>query len=164
MAPSPWPARIGLCAALAALGACDSAPGPGSAPSATAPAAVSASAAPEPAPSGPPPREIAGALQILVAYKGAEGAPPTVTRSKADASKRAEEALAKVKEGKASFADVVKQYTDDPFGKATGGATGNFERSGMPPAFSDAAFALEVGQVSSVVETPRGFHVIQRIR
>lgn len=115
-----------------------------------------------PSASGPPEREIVGALQILVAYKGAQGAAKTVTRSKDDAKARAVEALTKVKGGK-PFAEVAKEYSDDA-SKAAGGAMGNFERGAFPKAFSDVAFALEVGATSDVVETPRGFHVIQRTR
>lgn len=108
-------------------------------------------------------REIAGASHILVAYKGAELAPKTVTRSKAEARKRAEEALEKLTSGKATFAELVQQYSDDP-SKIAGGAIGNFERLAMPAAFSDATFSMPVGTTSGIVETPRGFHIIQRTR
>jgi peptidyl-prolyl cis-trans isomerase NIMA-interacting 1 len=108
-------------------------------------------------------REIVGAAHILVAYKGAELAPKTVTRSKGDAKKRAEEVLAKLKAEKGTFAELAQQYSDDP-SKITGGAIGNFERNAMPSAFSDAAFGMPVGSVSDIVETPRGFHIIQRTR
>lgn len=115
------------------------------------------------APAPVPQREIAGASQILIAYKGAERAPKGVTRSKDDAKKRAAEALKKVKDG-ATFEDVVKQYTDDEISKGALGAVGNFERNAMPPAFADATFAMKVGDVSDVVETPQGFHIIKRTK
>ncbi len=130
-----------------------------------APAAPSASAV-EPAPSAAvaPPREIAGAAQIVVAYAGAELAAKTVTRTKDAAKKRAAEALDKITKDKMPFEEAAKKYSDDAGSKDLGGAIGNFERNAMPAAFSTATFALKVGDISDVVETPRGFHVIKRTR
>jgi NIMA-interacting peptidyl-prolyl cis-trans isomerase 1 len=87
---------------------------------------------------------------VLVAYKGAEKAPKGVTRSKAEAKKRAEEVAAKAKAG-ADFSALVTEYSDDPAA-----------RESKAKAFSDAAFALAVGESSGAVETPFGFHVIKR--
>jgi hypothetical protein len=111
-----------------------------------------------------PEREVAGAAHVLVAYKGAENAPKTVARSKADAKKRAEEAHKKLSEGKATFEQLVKEYSDDSLSKGTAGQIGNFERNAMPEAFSTATFKLEVGATSGVVESPRGFHIIRRTK
>ncbi|HLK37595.1 MAG TPA: peptidylprolyl isomerase, partial [Polyangiaceae bacterium] len=101
------------------------------------------------------------AQHILVIYKGAKRAPKGITRSKADAKARAQEALAKVRGG-APFADVVKEYSDDAGTVDRMGSLGKFRRDAMDPAFGAAAFALKVGEVSDVVETPFGFHVIKR--
>jgi NIMA-interacting peptidyl-prolyl cis-trans isomerase 1 len=131
------------------------------APAATAPPA--SSAAPAQSSEVEAARPIVGASQILVAYKGAELAPANLTRSKKQAKHRAEEVLAKLGHKGASFEVLAKQYSDDPT-KAVGGAMGNFEQYAMPAAFADAAFALEIGQTSRVVETPRGFHIIRRTR
>jgi hypothetical protein len=155
---------------LLALAACDQ-------PSAPVPAASSASAAaspspplPQPAPSSTEPAEAAAlasppdaiiAQHILVAYKGAKRAPKGVRRSKADAKARADEALARVRAG-APFEDAVKDYSDDEGSAERLGSVGKFHRDQMDPAFSAAAFALRVGEVSDVVETPFGFHVIKR--
>ncbi|MDI1481469.1 peptidylprolyl isomerase [Polyangium sp. y55x31] len=134
--------------------------------SAAAPSAPSAAetpaAAPTPAPTAE--RQIAGAAHILVAWKGAERAPKTVTRSKDEAKKRAQEVHKLVKDGKQTFEELVAKYTDDEISKAANGAIGNFERNAMPPAFADATFAMEVGTISDVVETPQGFHIIKRTR
>jgi hypothetical protein len=133
--------------------------------SASAPPAASASAAPSGyAEARLPEREIAGAAQILVAYKGAEVAPKGVTRSKDEAKKRAEEALAKIKKEKMPFEEAAKKYSDDEASAKIGGAIGNFEKNAMPEAFSKATFAMKVGDISDVVETPRGFHIIKRTR
>lgn len=141
---------------------------PSASQSAAAPPPVASSVvAPQPAPSGSAigegERSIVGAAHILIAFKGAELAPKGVTRSKEEARKRAEEVLSKVKAGSPSFAELAQQYSDDA-SKVTGGAIGNFERNAMPAAFSDAAFGMPVGSVSDIVETPRGFHIIQRTR
>jgi parvulin-like peptidyl-prolyl isomerase len=104
-----------------------------------------------------------GAKQVLIAYKGASGAPETVTRTKEQAKARADEALAKLRSGSSSFEELVKAYSDDPMAPRTGGAIGNFERNAMPASYSDAAFRLELGAVSDVVETPRGYFLIKRV-
>jgi NIMA-interacting peptidyl-prolyl cis-trans isomerase 1 len=130
------------------------APAPSTPPSAAAPSvAASASAAPVP--------DAIIAQHILVAYKTAKRAPKGVTRSKADAKARASEALAKIRAG-TTFEDAVTQYSDDAGSADRMGSVGKFHRDDMDPAFSAAAFALRVGQVSDVVETPFGFHIIKR--
>lgn len=101
------------------------------------------------------------AQHVLVAYKGAEKAPKGVTRSKVDARKRAEEVAARAKSG-VDFSALVAEYSDDPAAKERQGSVGKFTRDKMAKPFSDAAFALAVGEVSGAVETPFGFHVIKR--
>ena len=96
-------------------------------------------------------------------YQGSMRAAPTVTRSKEEAKKRAEEGLAKVKKGE-DFAKVVGEYSDEPGAGPRGGALGAFTADRMIKPFSDAAFKLKVGQVSGIVETPFGFHVIKRTK
>ena len=128
---------------------------PPSAPPAAPVEAVAASASAAPVP------DAIIAQHILVAYKGAKRVPKGVTRSKAEAKARAAEALAKIQSG-TPFEDAVTQYSDDAGSADRMGSVGKFRRDAMDPAFSAAAFALRVGQVSDVVETPFGFHVIKR--
>ena len=94
------------------------------------------------------PTQIA-AQHILVAFRGAERAPSGVTRSKAQARVRAAEVDAKAKAG-ADFTGLVAEYSDDPAAKERMGSLGKFTRDKMDKAFSDAAFALRVDEVSVV--------------
>lgn len=106
------------------------------------------------------PKSIA-AKHILIMHDKSERKPPEVHRTKEEAKKRAEECLAKARKG-ADFDALVAEYTDEPGGAERKGDLGTFEKKTMVKAFGDAAFALEVGQISNVVETPFGFHVIKR--
>ena len=101
------------------------------------------------------------AQHLLVMYDGSKAAPRTIKRTRDEARQRAAEALAKIKKGE-DFDKVVAAYTDEPGGAARHGGLGRFSHDMMVPAFADAAFALDVGQVSAVIESPFGFHVIRR--
>jgi PPIC-type PPIASE domain len=106
------------------------------------------------------PLEIA-AQHVLIQYRGAKGAAPYITRTKAQALARAKEVLKKARSGE-DFAKLVKEYSDEPGAAARAGSVGHFTRGMMVKEFSDAAFKLKVGQISGIVETPFGFHVIKR--
>jgi len=99
---------------------------------------------------------------VLVKYDGAKGASSAITRSREQACLRAEEALAKLKEG-TSFTDVVAEYSDESGAATREGSIGTIERADVAPAFADAAFQLKIREVSEVVETPFGFHLILRV-
>jgi len=101
------------------------------------------------------------AQHILVKYAGAKKAPASVTRTREQACLRAEEARSKLEQGM-SFADVVSAYSEEPGAATRAGSLGPIERSNVVPPFADAAFELHAGEVSHVVETDFGFHVILR--
>jgi peptidyl-prolyl cis-trans isomerase NIMA-interacting 1 len=106
------------------------------------------------------PKEV-GARHILIMHSRSKSKPESVTRTREEARARADEALLKIRGG-ATFEETVKQYSDEPGSAERSGDLGLFERGQMVKTFADAAFALKVGEVSEVVETPFGFHIIKR--
>ena len=98
------------------------------------------------------------ASHILLAYEGAMRS--SATRSQEEALAQITELKAKIDGGEA-FADVAAASSDCPSG-AKGGSLGDFGRGQMIKEFEDAAFSMEVGDMSDVVETAFGYHLIQR--
>ncbi len=86
-------------------------------------------------------------------------APDASPDDKAAARKKAEDVLAKAKGG-ADFGELAKQFSQDTTA-SSGGDLGSFGHGVMTPAFETAAFALQPGQISDIVETPFGFHIIK---
>ena len=98
------------------------------------------------------------ASHILLMYAGSERS--SATRSKQEAQSSIQELKTQIDSG-IDFADLARKHSDCP-SSARGGDLGPFDRGKMVKAFEDAAFSLPVGGVSDVVETPFGFHLIQR--
>ncbi|MBX3251336.1 MAG: peptidyl-prolyl cis-trans isomerase [Myxococcales bacterium] len=98
------------------------------------------------------------ASHILLMYAGSMRS--TASRSKAEAEQQIGDIHQKITGG-ADFAALARAHSDCPSG-SSGGDLGAFGRGQMVKAFEDAAFALDVGSVSDVIETPFGYHVIQR--
>lgn len=107
-------------------------------------------------------KERVKARHILVSYKGSRNASgPGALRTKDEAKSRAQDILGQVKAPGADFAKIATKMTDEESGKSRGGDLGFFDREAMVKEFSDAAFALNAGQISQIVESPFGFHVIK---
>jgi len=103
------------------------------------------------------------ASHILISYRGAEKAAETVTRSRVEGQKLAEDLLVKLKAG-AKFETLAKENSDEPNAKNSAGKlSAPIKLNGdYVPAFTGGALALsKKGEYSNVVETPFGFHVIR---
>ena len=84
---------------------------------------------------------------------------PAAERDKAKA--RAEQLLAEVKKSPASFADLARKNSQDPGSAEKGGDLDFVTRGAMVKPFEDAMFALKKGEISAVVETEFGYHIIR---
>lgn len=80
--------------------------------------------------------------------------------AKAKAKTKAEGILKDVKAGK-DFATLAKANSEDPGSAPNGGDLNYFPKGQMVPAFDEAAFSLKMGEVSNLVETQFGFHIIK---
>ena len=98
------------------------------------------------------------ASHVLVSWEGAwrSGA----TRSRDDAQARIREAQQRLQSG-TPFDEVARAFSEDATAPE-GGDLGPIAPGQMIPAFEEAAMALDPGQTSDIVETPYGFHLIQR--
>lgn len=74
---------------------------------------------------------------------------------------KAEQLLAQLQKSPAQFAELARKNSDDPGSGANGGDLDFFGRGDMVKPFEDAAYALKPGQLSGVVESEFGFHIIQ---
>jgi parvulin-like peptidyl-prolyl isomerase len=79
---------------------------------------------------------------------------------KAEIRKKLEGLLARARAGE-DFAGLAKQYSEDPGSKDNGGLYDGFGRGKMVKPFEDAAFSVPVGQVSDIVETDFGYHILK---
>ncbi|MDA1324940.1 MAG: peptidylprolyl isomerase [Proteobacteria bacterium] len=98
------------------------------------------------------------ASHILLMYQGS--ASSSATRSKEDAATQIADLKTQI-EGGADFAEIARANSDCPSG-AQGGDLGSFGRGQMVPEFETATYAMDVGDLSDVVETDFGYHLIQR--
>ncbi|MEW5757164.1 MAG: SurA N-terminal domain-containing protein [Pseudomonadota bacterium] len=92
-----------------------------------------------------------------ILLEAANDAPADVVNA---AKAKAEDLLAKIKAG-GDFAALAKANSDDPGSADFGGSLGLIKRGEMVPEFDKVAFSLAQGEVSSVVRTDFGFHIIK---
>jgi parvulin-like peptidyl-prolyl isomerase len=81
---------------------------------------------------------------------------------KSEIRKKAEELLRRAKSGE-DFAQLARQYSEDPGSKDQGGLYENFKRGVMVKSFEEAAFSIPVGEIGEIVETQYGYHIIKVI-
>jgi peptidyl-prolyl cis-trans isomerase C/peptidyl-prolyl cis-trans isomerase SurA len=101
------------------------------------------------------------ASHILISYKGADRADADISRSKEEAKAEAERIRKLIVDDGKDFAEMAKKHSDGP-SSTKGGDLGKFKFEVMAKSFSEAAFALGINEVSEVVETGFGYHVIKR--
>lgn len=101
------------------------------------------------------------ARHILIAWRGALGA-RGVSRDREEALALAQELRARLLAGE-DFARLARRWSNDMGTSRQGGSLGAFGRGEMQRAFEDAAFSLPVGALSEPVESPYGFHLIERL-
>ena len=80
---------------------------------------------------------------------------------KQKAREKAQSILDAIKKNPASFADAAKKNSQDPGSAVKGGDLGFFARGAMVKPFEDAAYALKKGEISGLVQSDFGFHIIQ---
>ncbi|ETV82913.1 hypothetical protein H257_04686 [Aphanomyces astaci] len=105
------------------------------------------------------------ASHLLIKHRGsrrpASRLSDNITRSKEEAIEILLGLRAKIASGEARFEDLAVQYSDCSSG-ARGGDLGPFGRGMMQKPFEDASFGLPVGELSGVVDTDSGVHIILR--
>jgi NIMA-interacting peptidyl-prolyl cis-trans isomerase 1 len=128
-----------------------------------------ASGTPDPTGSATPPRAAAnqedpkriGARHVLVQWMGSDRAGKSVLRTKDQALVLVQEVLKRARAGE-DLGRLAVEYSDEPNAGARGGSLGRFGKGQMVGAFEAVAFKLRVGELSDIVETPFGYHIIQR--
>jgi len=106
--------------------------------------------------------EKTNAAHILLMYKGSANASEDITRTKEEAYQDIQKLLERAKAGE-DFAELAKEFSNCPSSK-NGGDLGEFNKGDMVKPFEDAAFSLKKDEISNVVETIYGYHIIKRLK
>ena len=87
--------------------------------------------------------------------------PDATPEERAIAEKRAKEILVEVKKSKRPFEELVKLYSDDSLSKNNGGDLGYQSKVTLVPMYYDAVLKMKVGDISNLIETNYGFHIVK---
>jgi peptidyl-prolyl cis-trans isomerase D len=101
--------------------------------------------------------EQVSAEDVKKAYETTSGA---ALKQRESARQKAEQLLAEVRKDPKRFAELAKANSQDPGSKDNGGDLGFFPRGAMVKPFDDAVFKMKVGDISPIVESDFGFHII----
>ncbi|HUG41233.1 MAG TPA: peptidylprolyl isomerase [Longimicrobiales bacterium] len=101
-----------------------------------------------------------GMRPATVEFRQVVVAPEASDSARAAALEEARRVLAELQDG-ADFALLARRHSDDPGSSQRGGELGWFRRGRFVPAFDRIAFALRQGELSPIVETPFGYHIIR---
>ena len=101
-------------------------------------------------------KESANLSHILISVQPSESAAET-------ARKKAERLLDRLKKGD-DFEELAKAHSEDPGSASRGGNLGMMQRGDLVKEFEEVAFALNPGEISEIVRTEFGFHIIQLVR
>jgi len=116
------------------------------------------------APAGPLPSTVR-ASHLLCKHTGSRRPSSwreaVITRSKQEAIDKLAGLRARIASGAASFEDLARAESDCS-SAAKGGDLGTFGHGDMQKPFEDATFALQVGELSGIIETESGVHIIRR--
>lgn len=82
---------------------------------------------------------------------------------KAAAKSKAEQVLKQVKQSPGKFAELAKQHSQDPGSAVNGGDLGLFGRGAMVKPFEESVFSLKVGEISDLVQSDFGYHIIKLV-
>ncbi|MEI2768159.1 MAG: SurA N-terminal domain-containing protein [Nitrosomonas sp.] len=83
------------------------------------------------------------------------------SENKQAAREKAQKVLEQVKQNPEQFAEIAKEFSDDPGSASSGGDLGFFGRGVMVKSFEEQIFSMQINEISDIVETDFGFHVIQ---
>lgn len=106
--------------------------------------------------------ELRAGAQILVTYRGAKDAPPTIKRSRDEALRLARDLVAQLRRDPRRFSKLAAQHSDVAAALKTG-HLGVWHRGQMVPLFERAFDKLRVDEVAAPVESEFGYHVLMRL-
>ena len=105
-------------------------------------------------------KRLPSGLDLKVNEKMKKQVEKDIKKQKDEAKQKAENILAELRKD-GNFEELAKKHSEDDSNAETGGDLGYFFRGGMIKAFEDAAFSLNVGEISDIVETIYGYHIVK---